>query len=262
MKLKQILIVIIIISLAIPLYYFNSDHYLLNIARKRRDSQIQEYNKIKKEYKPEGVYIFNRKIYENKTKINEFGKEIYYSVDKGNQTIRFSFTSEEIIIDYPYSWSIRNRVYHPFKENESKIHPIYSHVKEVIKFDHNYEYNFGSWYFYIIQWRIINPITGDIIQDVLKEIESAEKEKTNERNYVFLTIANRSYFSSNWEFQTVGQYLYFDKQTESYDNIFVPIYCSNFRYTSDTYDLENYKPRKSWKDLMDNLFSHNKSNNF
>jgi len=54
-------------------------------------------------------------------------------------------------------------------------------------------------------------------------------------------------------FETTGQ-LDADELLEPYESYFQPEYTTNYSYSSYVYDLNLYKPRESWKDLINRLF--------
>ena len=62
------------------------------------------------------------------------------------------------------------------------------------------------------------------------------------------------YFFSFDGFQTIGSKLCINKQVDSYNNASMPMYTINFKYNKEIYDLNKYKPRSSWTDIINYLF--------
>ncbi|HPR74130.1 MAG TPA: hypothetical protein PLX41_10775 [Bacteroidales bacterium] len=134
----------LLVLILIPVYFYRSDLYLLKAAKDARSDKIDEYNKLVKQYLPEGVYRFNKEIKETRKRVNQFGVRTSVTKSKGFQKIDFSFTSENLIIDYPYDWK-KDKITNikSIKDNviEYEENPVYKHVKEIIIFNNSWEYD-------------------------------------------------------------------------------------------------------------------------
>ncbi|MBN1183707.1 MAG: hypothetical protein JXB49_15555 [Bacteroidales bacterium] len=265
MKYIRLLIVFSSLIILALFYYFNSDLYLLKVARNKRELRIQEYDKVNKEYLPEGHYSFHEDIFEMRSYINDFGKKINKSFKKGTLIINFFFTSDEIIIDYPFPWPPEPLIEFKMPEMTSKrliSKPIqsgeYSHVREKIVFDNEFEYSprslpdKGFWTFSVNSWVIIDQETDSIILDVLEERKTRGLNKSRINLYI---DENPNLFCIHG-FETIGStsMLYFENQVEVYlgfTNNYK--YYENYSYPPYVYDIENYMIRKSIEDIFKNL---------
>jgi len=255
MSKRAFIILGIIILLIIPIYYFNSETYLLRLASIARDLKIDEYDKMEKSYLNEGVYICYKNIRDVKTTTNEFGKKLYSTIDKENQEIRFSFTSNDLIIDYPYLHTYYNC------NNSSLFDKInglsFSNIREIIKFNNNWVYYAESheWEFQVTQWQLINKENGVVIKNVLEELTKTKEPGRIISIFLYMKDKNTNpYFFSFDGFQTIGSKLCINKQVDSYNNASMPMYTINFKYNKEIYDLNKYKPRSSWTDIINYLF--------
>ncbi|MDD3771846.1 MAG: hypothetical protein PHC38_04225 [Weeksellaceae bacterium] len=244
MTIKRALIWIIAIVVVLMVVYFNSDFYLLKIAEKERNKKIEEYDRMEKKYMAEGVYSFLIDVTEDKTVRNKFGREVTQTVIKGKQSVEFSFTSDELIIDYPYQWSINNSYKSMLLGIQTKL-PSYYQVREVIRFSKDYVFGTnGTWYFYPTSWKLINSKTDEVIYDVMTEMNY------DKPIFVYLDAKDNPILGSNISFLSVDKDLHFNEKIESYMEGFLPLYCTNFKYPDEVYELEQYKPRKSWNDML------------
>jgi hypothetical protein len=246
MKRKNLFLVGLGLVILMLIYYYNSDNYLLKLAKEKQKEKIDEYNRIEKLYLNEGTYIFNKKEKSIKHTNNQFGKATTKIIEKGYKKITFSFTSNELIIDYPYEW----------KEYYSNLdYRTHYHIREVIKFKNNWEFYVPNklWVFYVLSWEIIDFKTGTVIVDVFEEYSKDIKEWQEISIQLSMGTEEKSpYFNSFWTFKTVGAFLYAQEQTDSYNLSFVPEYASNFKYQDfiDIYNIEEFKPRPSIEDLI------------
>jgi len=249
MKRKQILVIMGIIII-IPLYYFNSESYLLKIAKEKQRIKINEYDKIEKSYLKEGSYIYYMNVKDVEHKKDKFGKTYSKLTHKRHKEIQFSFSSRELelIIDYPYQWVQLEKDLNVKK---------YNHIREILEFNDKWEYCIpnNAWIFHVSSWKLIDYSTGNLIYDVFEDY-SKDKEEWQKISISLIMGAEEKspYFNSYWVFQTVGPFLYAQEQIDSYNLSFVPEYASNFRYNDyeDVYDLNKFKPRPSWNDLFEN----------
>ena len=191
-------------------------------------------------------YIFNKKEKSIKRNKNEFGKEITNIIDEGYRKITFSFTSNELIIDYPYEW----KEYYNFLDYKT-----YYHIREVIKFKNNWEFYVPNkiWVFYVSSWKIIDYKTGNVISDVFEEYSKTNEEWQKISIQLLMgTEEEPPYFNSFWTFKTVGPFLYAQEQIDTYNLSFVPEYASNFKYQEyiDVYNVNEFKSRLSIEDLI------------
>lgn len=259
---RRIIITIILLFVLGIVYYFNSDYYLLMLAKKERDQKVKEFNAIEKSVLMEGSYIYYRPLKQTISKINQFGKNVEYEVDKGYEKISFSFTDDELIIDYPSPWPDNSRNYYriasPSDITTKKEKPVYNHVKEILRFSKQHEFSpiMNSWVFYVTSWVIIDVKTNKVVENVFELNEYNTKENIN---IVYLTVEPKvydSYFYAPLKaFGTVGNHLYISEQIDSYHHGLYPQYATNYSYPKIDIDINSYKKRSSWEDLFKEFFS-------
>jgi hypothetical protein len=180
-RLIRIVLAIIIAIFSIVIYYYNSESYIVKLATEARDYAVKKYNSKPKRYLDEGVYLFYRDYSGLTTRVNDFGKATFNYKKLGKQKIRFSFSSKELIIDYPYPYSYSIPEYEKPEKISKKIYgvninsyfdsKIFNHVKERIVFKDSWVFDdsFGNdrWIFFIKEWEILDWESNTVISPSL-----------------------------------------------------------------------------------------------